>query len=206
MGYERKDGFYRRAKRTGYRSRAAYKLIELSRQHRLIRPGNSVVDLGAWPGGWLQVAAELVGPRGRVVGVDLVAIAPLSDPVVTCLTGDVRESRVQEEIARLAGGKADVVLSDMAPKLTGIRVTDHARSAELAHLAFTVATQLLRPRGRLLLKAFTSRDADELVSAVRQRFTEVKRSRPKATRSGSAEIYIVGLDFRPQPEASASER
>jgi 23S rRNA (uridine2552-2'-O)-methyltransferase len=203
MAYKRKDGFYRRAKEAGYRSRAAYKLIELSRRHRIIRPGDRVVDLGAWPGGWLQVVAELVGPGGRVVGVDVVSIDPLANPVVTCLTGDVRDPSAQETIARCCGGKVDVVLSDMAPKLTGVRATDVVRSAELAQTACQVAARLLRSNGRLLLKTFVSPDTDVLVATLRGSFATVKRVRPEATRSGSAEVYIVALGFQPEPQANS---
>jgi 23S rRNA (uridine2552-2'-O)-methyltransferase len=204
MAYKRKDGFYRRAKEAGYRSRAAYKLIELSRRHRLIRPGDRVVDLGAWPGGWLQVAAELVGPGGRVVGVDLVSINPVANPVATCLMGDVRDPSVQEEIARLIGSKVDVVLSDMAPKLTGVRATDVVRSAELAQVACQIGTHLLRSNGRLLLKTFVSPDTDALVAALRGSFAAVRRARPEATRSGSAEFYIVALGFQPEQQGKRS--
>jgi 23S rRNA (uridine2552-2'-O)-methyltransferase len=202
MAYKRKDGFYRRAKEAGYRSRAAFKLIELCRRHRIIRPGDRVVDLGAWPGGWLQVAAELVGPGGRVVGIDLVSINPLAKPVVTCLVGDVRDPSVQEEIARWSGGKVDVVLSDMAPKLTGVRATDVVRSAELAQTACQVTARLLRSNGRLLLKTFVSPDTDALVAALRHSFATVRRVRPEATRSGSAEIYIIAQGFQPEQEGS----
>jgi 23S rRNA (uridine2552-2'-O)-methyltransferase len=201
MVYKRKDGFYRRAKEAGYRSRAAYKLIELARRHRLIRPGDRVVDLGAWPGGWVQVAAELVGPSGRVVAVDLVSINPLPNPVVTCLMGDVRDPVVQKEITRVSGGNVDVVLSDMAPKLTGVRATDIARSAELAQTACDVAARLLRSDGRLLLKTFASPDTDALVADLRDSFAAVKRARPEATRTGSAEVYIVALGFQPTQQA-----
>jgi 23S rRNA (uridine2552-2'-O)-methyltransferase len=201
MAYKRKDGFYRRAKEAGYRSRAAYKLIELARRYRLIRPGDRVVDLGAWPGGWLQVAAQLVGIRGRVVAVDLVPIEPLSNPVVTCLQGDVRDPMVQKEITRVSGGTVDVVLSDMAPKLSGIRASDMARSAELAQMACTVAAHLLRSDGRLLLKTFASPDTDALVAEMRHSFATVKLARPEATRTGSAEVYIVALGFQP-PQAA----
>jgi 23S rRNA (uridine2552-2'-O)-methyltransferase len=196
LAYERKDGFYRLAKEAGYRSRAAYKLLELSRRHGLIRAGDRVVDLGAWPGGWLQVAAKLVGPGGLVVGVDLVPIQPVADPVVTCLTGDVRDPSVREEIARISGGKVDVVVSDMAPKLTGVRTTDVMRSVELAELSCEVAASLLRPKGRLLMKMFASPEADTLVTALRGSFAAVRRTRPEASRSGSAELYVVALDFR----------
>lgn len=197
MAYQRKDRFYRQAKGAGYRSRAAYKLLELAQRHRLVRRGDHVVDLGAWPGGWLQVAAELAGREGRVVGVDVVRIDPLAESNVVCLQGDVREPSVRAELTRLCGGRVDVVLSDMAPKLTGVRSTDEARAAELAAVALALAGEILRPGGRLLLKTFMNRDTEALVSAMRSAFREVTRTRPEASRAGSAELYLVGSGFTP---------
>src|SRR5689334_12828220 len=119
MAYQRKDTFYARAKVAGYRSRAAYKLLEVAQRYRLIAPGQRVVDLGAWPGSWLQVAAQLAGPRGTVVGVDLQPIDPLGGPVTT-IVGDARDAGVQGEIRARCGAGVDVLLSDMAPKLSGV--------------------------------------------------------------------------------------
>jgi 23S rRNA (uridine2552-2'-O)-methyltransferase len=194
MAYQRKDAFYARAKHAGYRSRAAYKLLELVPRFKLIRRGDHVVDLGAWPGGWLQVAAELAGPQGVVVGVDLRPIDPLPAPVTT-ITGDARHPAVQEQIRARCGGRVDVVLSDMAPALSGVRDRDIARSVELAEVALDAAAALLVPGGRLLVKFFTAPESDAIVAAARQRFTTVKRTSPEATRKGSAEMYLVGVGF-----------
>src|SRR3990172_900761 len=120
MTYRRKDAHYRRARAEGYRARSAYKLAELDRRYRLLAPGHFVVDLGAWPGGWLQVARGRVGERGRVVGLDLAAIEPLGAPNVTVVTGDVRDPAVVAAVRARLGRPADVVLSDLAPKLTGV--------------------------------------------------------------------------------------
>ncbi len=196
MAYERKDRFYRLAKKTGYRSRAAYKLLELSRRYRLIRRGDRVVDLGAWPGGWLQVAAELAGSDGRVIGVDIVPIPAISAPAVTCLCGDVRDPSIQQQIARLSGGKVDIVLSDMAPKLTGIRATDAVRSVELAELACRIAAGLLRPKGRLLVKMFAGPETETLIASLQTSYTAVRRTRPEASRARSDEFYVVALDYK----------
>ncbi len=193
--YRRKDHFHSRAKASGYRSRAAYKLLELTDRFRLIRRGDRVVDLGAWPGGWLQVAAERVGRDGVVVGVDLTPIDPIPGGIVTSIRGDAREAAVQETILRRCGGAADVVLSDMAPKLSGIRATDEARSAELAEAALAISAALLAPGGRLLLKIFMSADSERFVAALRERFREVRTVRPEATRKHSAELYVVALGF-----------
>ncbi|OFV87386.1 MAG: hypothetical protein A3J75_01870, partial [Acidobacteria bacterium RBG_16_68_9] len=181
MTYQRKDAFYTHARAAGYRSRAAYKLLELARRYRVVRPGDHVVDLGAWPGGWLQVAAELVGQRGRVVGVDLVPIEPLPSAVVSCVTGDARDPAVREDLRRRCDGRVDVLLSDMAPKLTGVRATDTARAAELAGVAVAAAGELLQPGGRLLMKVFTGEETDRLVHVLRAQFTTVKVTRPDAS-------------------------
>lgn len=200
MAYQRKDSFYARAKGAGYRSRAAYKLLELAPRHRLIGKGDHVVDLGAWPGGWLQVAAQLVGPQGIVVGVDLQRIDALPERTVSTLVGDAREPAVQAALRERCGGRVDVVLSDMAPKLSGIRDRDTAQAVALAEAALAIADQLLSPGGRLLVKVFTAEETDALVAAARRRFAAVKLTRPEATRKGSAELYMVCLGLR-APEA-----
>jgi len=194
MAYQRKDAFYARAKDAGYRSRAAYKLLELARRYRLIERGQHVVDLGAWPGGWLQVAAQLTGPEGVVVGVDLQPIDQLGPPVAT-VAGDARDPAVQERIRARCGGRVDVVLSDMAPKLSGVRDRDTAQAIELAESALAIAERLLAPGGRLLLKLFTAPETDAVVAAARRRFKTARLTRPDATRRGSAEIYLVCLGF-----------
>lgn len=196
MAYDRKDHFYKQAKSAGYRSRAAYKLLQLAQRYRLINRGDHVVDLGAWPGGWLQVAAALVGERGLVIGIDLVDIAPLPDAVITCIQGDAATVSVQDEIRRRAGGRVDVVLSDMAPKLTGIRATDEARAGALVAAAVDIAALLLRPGGRLVVKIFASPETDALVKRLGASFHTVKRTRPEASRAGSAELYVIATGYR----------
>jgi 23S rRNA (uridine2552-2'-O)-methyltransferase len=196
MSYERKDRFYARAKEAGYRSRAAYKLAELDRRYKLIRRGDRVLDLGAWPGGWLQVAAELSGQRGSVIGVDIVPIDPLSLPNVRVIHGDAAAAEIQEKIATECAGGADVLLSDMAPKLTGIKARDQARSAALVDVAVDLAERVLKPRGNLLIKVFQSEDVEPALSRLRRRFRTVKLTRTEATRKGSAELYALALDFR----------
>lgn len=190
MAYRRKDSYYDRAKAAGYRSRAAYKLLELARRYQLIRRGDHVVDLGAWPGGWLQVAAELTGGNGRVVGVDLQPIEPLNRPQVTTLVGDATDPAVQEEVRARCGGRIDVVLSDMAPKLSGVRDRDAARAAELALTAIDIASRLLVPGGRLLVKLFSGAE-HEVLRAARAAFTSAKLTKPEASRKESAEMYLV---------------
>jgi 23S rRNA (uridine2552-2'-O)-methyltransferase len=195
MAYTRKDPFYRRARAAGYRARSAYKLAELDRRFRLLRRGDRVVDLGAWPGGWLQVALERIGPEGRAVGVDVVPVAPLA-PNVILLTGDVRDAGLAATIRSALDRPADVVLSDLAPKLTGIRATDEARVRELADATLAVLPPLLRPGGRLLTKLFMTPDYQTILSAIRTSFGQVTATRPEASRRGSAELYVVALDHR----------
>lgn len=194
--YERKDAFYKKAKREGYRARSAYKLLELQREFCLLRPGMRVVDLGAWPGGWVQVAAEQVGQTGKVVGIDLVALEPLSFAHVTLLQGDATDPAQQERILAVLGGSADVLLSDMAPKLTGIREVDEARSMELCRAAFSCARAWLRSGGALLLKVFMGSEHKALLTELRSLFTSVKTTKPESSRKGSAETYVVATGFK----------
>ena len=193
--YKRKDAFYKKAKQAGYRSRAAYKLLELSHSFGLLRPGQRVIDLGAWPGGWLQVAAELVGPRGRVIGIDLVPIDPLKTGNVTVVRGDATDPDQQRRLLSLLDGPADILLSDMAPKLSGVRERDEAQAQELSRAAVGCTTRLLRPGGSLLLKAFMDSGYPALLAALRAGFATVKTTKPQATRKGSAETYIIASGF-----------
>jgi 23S rRNA (uridine2552-2'-O)-methyltransferase len=191
MAYTPRDAFYRRAKSEGYRSRAAYKLLDLARRYHLIHRGDRVIDLGAWPGGWTQVAAELTGPRGLVVAVDL---RPLDQPDIAgavSLVGDIREPAVLQELMRSLGGQADVLLSDMAPKLSGVRDRDRVAADELARATLVVADLLLKPGGCLLMKLFMSGETEALLREMRGRFASVKLSRPEASRRGSAETYLI---------------
>lgn len=196
MTYRRKDTHYRRARAAGYRARSAYKLADLDARFRLLRRGDFVVDLGAWPGGWLQVALERVGPEGRIVAVDLAAIDPLPAENVALVTGDVRDPATSRAVLAHLQRPADVVLSDLAPKLTGVRDTDHARSAELVEATLGVLPTLLRPGGRLLMKLFMSEAYPETLKQLRMCFADVRTTRPEATRPGSAELYAVGREHR----------
>ncbi len=195
MTSRRKDAHYRRARAAGYRARSAWKLVELDARFGLLRAGEAVVDLGAWPGGWLQVARERVGEGGAVVGLDLAPIEPLGAANVSVLTGDVRDPAAIRNVASRLGRAADLVLSDLSPKLTGIRDTDDARSAELVDAVIAGLPTLLRPGGRLLIKVFMGPDHARTLGRLRQLFTDVRSTRPDATRRGSAELYVVGRDY-----------
>ncbi len=202
MSYKPNDVYYKKAKREGYRSRAAYKLIELQQRFHLMKAGDRVVDLGAAPGGWLQVAAQCVGPSGKVVGVDLQPIHPFASPSIAIVQGDIADMAVQEKIKQLLGGSADCVLSDLAPRLSGIRDADVARCLELNQIALKVAAQLLRPGGSLLLKSFVSEELQPFTLQLKQFFSTVQRTRPEATRRGSSEVYFCATSFRPNGHVS----
>lgn len=197
MTYERKDAHYRRARAEGYRARSIYKLAELDRRYRILRRGDAVVDLGAWPGAWLQLALERVGAEGRIVGVDLAAIEKLPAPNVALVVGDVRDPGTADIVLERLGRRADVVLSDLAPKLTGIRATDEARSEELNATTLALLPRLLAASGRFIMKTFMKPGFEATLRETRARFAEVRTTRPDATRRGSSELYVVGLDFRP---------
>ena len=196
MKYERKDAHYRRAKAHGYRARSAYKLAELDDRYRLLRKGDRVVDVGAWPGGWLQVALERVGPGGRLVGIDLVRIDPLPARNVALLVGDVADETLLRRVTEALGGPADVVLSDVAPKLTGVRDVDDARCADAIAAVVGALPALLRRGGHALVKLFMDAQYRDNVARLRVLFDEVVATRPESSRRGSAELYVVGRGFR----------
>jgi 23S rRNA (uridine2552-2'-O)-methyltransferase len=184
-----RDPYVKQAASRGYRSRAAFKLLELNERERLIRPGMRIVDLGAAPGGWSQVAAEKVGPGGCVVAVDLQSMAAPAN--VTFIHGDVRDPAVQSSIEAALGGRADLVLSDMAPNLTGVRPVDEARSQELAEIALASARRLLKPGGGLLVKVFHGSGLDAVIRQMKGAFAEAGIRKPPASRSDSSEAYVV---------------
>lgn len=201
MSYNPHDRYYKKAKQEGYRSRAAYKLLELQERFRLLRPGNLVVDLGAAPGGWLQVAAKLVGQTGKVVGFDLQAIDKFRESNIYLVQGDIMSADNPETIKKVMGGPADCVLSDLAPKLTGIRDADTARSLELNEAALWVARQVLKPGGALLIKSFVNNELQAFTTELKKYFSSVQRTRPEATRQASSEFYFCAKGFNPNPKS-----
>ena len=184
----RKDDYYNRAKQEGYRSRAAYKLKQIDADAGLFGEGNTVVDLGAAPGGWLQVAREAVGDSGTVVGVDLQRIEPIDG--VETVRGDMTEEATREEITDEVG-EADVVVSDMAPNMTGEYSLDHARSVHLARMAFETALELLAPGGDFVAKVFEGPDTDDLRADIDEEFEYVRTIHPDASRDSSSELFMV---------------
>jgi 23S rRNA (uridine2552-2'-O)-methyltransferase len=187
------DPYVAAARRVGYRSRSAFKLVELDRRFHLLRPGQRVVDLGCAPGGWSQVAVERVGRRGTVVGVDIAETAPL--PGVRLLRADLRETGAAAAIKAVLDGAADVVLSDMAPPATGHAATDHRRILALAEDGFAVAAELLGPGGSFVAKVLQGGAEGELLAALKQAFAELRHAKPPASRRESAETYIVARGF-----------
>jgi 23S rRNA (uridine2552-2'-O)-methyltransferase len=180
------DPYVRKAKAQGYRSRAAFKLAEIDAKERILTPGQTVVDLGAAPGGWSQVAAEKVKPGGRVIAIDLLPIVPISG--VTVLQGDFRGEALTRA---LEGGKADVVLSDVSPNLSGIGNVDQARALELSSAAIDFCSQVLKPEGAFLVKAFHGEAFEDLMTRLKSSFRKVKVVKPLASRGESAETYVV---------------
>jgi 23S rRNA (uridine2552-2'-O)-methyltransferase len=184
------DPYVKQARKQGYRSRAAFKLLEIDSRERLFRPGQTVIDLGAAPGGWSQVAAEKVGRGGRVIAIDLLEIAPISG--VTIQKGDFRQIDPLPALAR-----ADVVLSDLSPNLSGIPNVDQARWLELAEAALELCRKMLKPEGVFVVKAFHGEAFDALMRRAKRLFTKVKVVKPSASRGESAETYVVARALRP---------
>lgn len=189
------DPYVQKAKAEGYRSRAAYKLMEMDQKDRLLAPGQLVVDLGAAPGSWSQVAAAKLGTKGRVVAVDLLPMEPL--PRVHFVQGDFREQEVLDALLlALGGSKADLVISDLAPNISGIGMSDQARSMYLAELALEFARQCLKPGGSLLIKVFQGAGFTEFLTAMRKAFTKVGSRKPEASRGRSSEMYLLGKGLK----------
>jgi 23S rRNA (uridine2552-2'-O)-methyltransferase len=180
------DPYVRQAKAQGYRSRAAFKLLQIDAKEKILKPGQVVVDLGAAPGGWSQVAADKVKPSGRVIAIDLLPIAPISG--VTLLKGDFRSERLHQA---LADAKADVVLSDLSANLSGIGSVDQARALELTGAAIDFCCRSLKPEGVFLAKAFHGEAFDALMARLKSSFRKVKVVKPLASRGESAETYVV---------------
>ena len=197
MNYNPHDTYYKKAKQEGYRSRAAYKLIELQQRFRLMKAGDWVVDLGAAPGGWLQVATRVVGPHGKVIGVDLQVIDGFHESNIMLVQGDITAEDTERKIKRLMGGPPHCVISDLAPRLSGIRDADTARCLELNRAALKIATELLRPGGTLLIKSFINNELPAFTLEIKKHFRSVRRTRPEATRQRSSEFYFCAKDFRP---------
>jgi len=185
------DVYVQRARHEGYRSRAAYKLQEIARSDRLIASGMTVLDLGAAPGGWSQVAAELVGSKGRVIAVDLLEMQPVR--AVVFIQGDLRDATTVARLeAELRTAPVDLVVSDMAPNISGIAMSDQARALQLAEMALDFAIKWLKPGGNFLVKTFQGAGFPGLRDAMRRHFRQVLTRKPRASRGRSSEVYLLG--------------
>jgi 23S rRNA (uridine2552-2'-O)-methyltransferase len=189
----KRDKFYRLAKREHYRSRAVYKLKQLDHRFDLMHQGDTIVDLGASPGGWSQVAVEMGGPESKVFALDLVRFVPIEG--VTFIKGDIRDEEIARRLTALVPDGVDVVISDMAPNISGSYTYDHARSIELCEHALAFASKVLRDGGNFVAKMFSGDMSNGFVRRVGGRFCEVHVNRPRATREQSSEEYVIGLDF-----------
>ena len=189
------DVYVKRARSEGYRSRASYKLLEIAQRDKLLRPGMIVVDLGATPGGWSQVARAQVGPRGEVFALDILEMEPL--PGVTFMQGDFREAVAEQALSKaLAGRPIDLVLSDMSPNISGIAMSDQARAMHLAELALEFAVKHLKPGGTFLVKVFQGTGFQEFFKEMQKRFEKVHTRKPEASRGRSNELYLLGSKSR----------
>ena len=189
------DIYVQQARKDGYRSRAVYKLLEINERDRLLRPGMTVVDLGAAPGGWSQVAAKMVGDKGRVFALDILPMDSLAN--VDFIRGDFREQDIMDKLLGMIGEcQVDLVISDMAPNISGMDAVDQPRAMYLAELALDMAKQVLKPQGDFLVKVFQGIGFDEYLCDARSAFTKVITRKPKASRPRSREVYLLARGFK----------
>jgi 23S rRNA (uridine2552-2'-O)-methyltransferase len=194
------DPFVKMAQKDGYRSRASYKLLEIQEKDRILRPGNIVIDLGAAPGGWSQVTSRVLGDKGRLIASDILEMDSIED--VTFIQGDFTEESVLAQIlAAVDNQPVDLVISDMAPNMSGVRMADQARAMYLCELALDLAGQVLRPGGDFLIKIFQGEGFDQYHKQVRQMFEKVQMRKPLSSRDRSREQYLLARGFRGAPSA-----
>ena len=191
------DPYYKKAKQEDYRSRASYKLKQLDKKYKLIKEGDSVVDLGAAPGGWSQVALEKVGEEGIVVGVDLNRFKKFHEENYFGIRGDFTTPEVQKQIMDYLGGKAKVVMSDASPSLCGIKNIDQLRSIDLINVVIEIAENILERKGNLVMKVFQGPEYKTMLDSLKGKFRQVKTTKPASSRKKSSEMYVVGLDYWP---------
>jgi 23S rRNA (uridine2552-2'-O)-methyltransferase len=196
------DPYVARAKREGYRSRAAFKLLEIDEKFKILKPGQKIVDLGAAPGGWSQIAAKVVGPKGRVVGIDLLPIDPMAG--VEFIQLDFLDESAPGKLIEMLGGPADVVMSDMAANTTGHKKTDHLRIIGLAEAAIYFAREILAPGGAFVAKVFQGGTENQLLADLKRDFAVVRHVKPAASRADSAELYVMATGFRGRADETPS--
>lgn len=196
MQERRRDYYYKKAKEEKYRSRAAYKLLQVVKKHPFMKKGNVVVDLGAAPGGWIQVARKIVGSKGFVLGIDLRPIEPFSEGNVRTIVGDITEQETLQQIVKFLPKKVDAVISDASPNISGVWEVDHARQIDLGKQALKITLETLKPSGSFLVKIFQGDMLNDFIDEVKQNFEAVKIIKPKASRAKSSEIFILGLHLK----------
>ncbi|MGZ7108772.1 MAG: RlmE family RNA methyltransferase [Methanobacterium sp.] len=188
-----KEHYYKMAKKEKYRSRASYKLLQLNKRYKIIRNSDYIIDLGAAPGGWSQVALDIVGKEGKVIAVDIQRIKPFDEDNFAQITGDFTESGIIDKIEDEIGRDADVILSDAAPKLTGIKDIDQLKSIDIAENALKIADSILKIGGSMIIKVFQGEGFEDYLKKVKRKFKIVKTTKPPSSKKGSMEMYIIAL-------------
>ncbi len=202
--YIRKDGYYKLAKQQGYRSRASFKLMQLNDSYHIIRHGIRVLDVGAAPGGWMQVLLTAVGKTGTVVGIDILDIPPIHAPNAVIIKGDIQDPAVRQQALAAIGRKFDTVVSDTSINISGNAAADTARNLELSHAILASLPDLLKTSGNFLIKLFYSTELKSFLTLTRTYFTQVYMTKPPASRSSSSELYLIGKGFQPVPPVSGT--
>ena len=194
----KRDYYYRKAKEEKFRSRAAYKLLQTVQKYKFMKRGDVVVDLGAAPGGWIQAARKIVGEEGFILGVDIKPIEPFEEENIITIVADITDPKTIETIQNLLSRPADVVISDVSPKISGIWEVDHARQIDLALSSMKIACEVLKPRGNFFVKVFEGDMLKDFLDKLKERFSVVKLVKPKASRAKSSELYILALGLKQQ--------
>jgi len=192
----KRDYYYKKAKEEKYRSRASYKLFQAVKKYHFIKNGDIIVDLGAAPGGWIQAARKIVGSKGFVLGVDIKPIEPFSEPNVRTIIGDITEQETLQQILSFLPTKADAVISDASPNISGIWEVDHARQIDLAQQALQISFRTLKPHGSFFVKVFQGDMLNDFIEEVKQHFKIVRIIKPKASRAKSSEMFILGMHLK----------
>jgi 23S rRNA (uridine2552-2'-O)-methyltransferase len=192
----KREYYYRKAKSENFRSRASYKLLQAVKKYEFIKPGYIILDLGASPGGWTQAALQLVEESGFVLAVDIKPITPFDSLNALVLTGDITEPKTLQDIQKFLPSQPDVVISDISPNVSGIWELDHARQIDLANHALNIARSVLKTKGNFFVKVFQGGTTKKFVDETKRNFSFVKLVKPKASRSKSAELYVLGMNFR----------
>jgi len=192
----KREYYYRKAKEEKYRSRASYKLLQVIEKYQLVKPNDIVVDLGAAPGGWMQIAQKTVGNKGFVLGIDLNPIQPFETQNFQTLAADITDPQIVKQIKQCLPRQADVVISDVSPNISGIWEVDNARQTDLARRSLEIAVSILKPNGNFFVKVFQGDMTESFVKEVKQYFTFVKVVKPKASRPKSAELYVLAMNLK----------